>query len=41
MILFICMYNRLLELATLGDLDVVMCNGIYIYTDGSPYQFSR
>ncbi|MFV9998166.1 MAG: glycosyltransferase [Arsenophonus endosymbiont of Dermacentor nuttalli] len=33
-IIHLGMYNRLLELATLGDLDVAMCNGTYIYTDG-------
>lgn len=30
------MYNRLLTLAKLGNLDVAMCNGTYVYMDGSP-----
>ncbi|MFS1537612.1 MAG: glycosyltransferase [Candidatus Phlomobacter fragariae] len=30
------MYNRLLALAKLGDLDVAMCNGTYVYMDCSP-----
>lgn len=30
------MYNRLLELARKGDLDVATCNGTYIYDDGRP-----
>jgi glycosyltransferase involved in cell wall biosynthesis len=30
------MYSRLLEMATLNNLDVATCNGTYVYDDGRP-----
>ncbi|WP_439647125.1 glycosyltransferase [Arsenophonus endosymbiont of Aleurodicus floccissimus] len=35
-IIHLGIYNHLLTLAKLGNLDVAVCNGTYVYMDGSP-----